>query len=81
LETFEESKKVVPLTSPTIRPGLPVWLFLGQICNFGLFSTPLAFFLFEKRPNEIWLFWPFWRIRLFMSFWHVLRRFWQISGH
>jgi len=29
--------------------------FLGQIYKFG----PLDFFIFEKRPNELWLFWPF----------------------
>ena len=34
--------------------------FLGQICNFWPFLTPLAFFIFEKTPNEIWIFWPFW---------------------
>jgi len=35
-------------------PVLPVWLFWGQICNFWLFSTPLALFYFWNK-NEIWL--------------------------
>jgi len=56
LETFEESKKVVPLTSPTIRPGLPVWLFLGQICNFGLFQLLWLFFFLKKGQMKFGFF-------------------------
>ena len=60
---------------------LPIWLCWGQICNFWLLSTSLAFFTFEIRPNEIWLFGLFWPIRFFMSIWQILRWFLQISGH
>jgi len=33
--------------------------FEAKFVIFGLFSTPLALFVFEKRPNEIWLFLAF----------------------
>jgi len=39
-----------------LRSGLPVWLFKAKFVIFGLFSIRLAFFIFGKRPNEIWLF-------------------------
>jgi len=50
---------------------LPVWLF----------STPLDFFFFEKRPNEIWLFGFFGPIRFFMPIWQIYKWFYQISGN
>jgi len=50
---YNEQKAVVVVyasfQSGQLKPVLPVWLFLGQICNFWLFSTPLALFYF----------WPF----------------------
>jgi len=39
---------------------LQVRLFWGQIYNFCFFFNTFSFlFIFEKNPNEIWLFWPF----------------------
>jgi len=41
------------------RQGCQFGYFEAKFVILGLFSIPLAFFIFEKRPNEIWLFWPF----------------------
>jgi len=40
---------------------LPVWLFWGQIYKFWLSFNIFGFFIFEKKPNEIFL----WPIRFF----------------
>jgi len=44
------------------QQGYQFGFFEAKFVIFGLFSTPLAFFaffyIFGKRPNEIWLFWP-----------------------
>ena len=45
------------------RQGCQFGFFEAKFVIFGLFLTPLAFFIFEKRPNQIWLFWPVWLIR------------------
>jgi len=50
--------------------GCQFGFFEAKFVIFGLFSTPLAFFIFEKRPNEIWLFWP---LRFSVSIWQIRR--------
>jgi len=39
--------------------GCQFGFFEAKFVIFGLFSTLLAFFMFEKRPDEIWLFLAF----------------------
>jgi len=58
---------IVPLFPSRVREKYPT--LLRQGCQFGffeakfvifdLFSTLLVFFIFEKRPNDIWLFLAF----------------------
>ena len=36
--------------------GLPIWLFWSQILKFWLFWSPSAFFVNQKKPDKIWLF-------------------------
>ena len=36
--------------------GLPIWLFWGQICNFGLFLNSFGFFYFWKLSDFLTLF-------------------------
>jgi len=39
--------------------GCQFGIFEAKFVILGFFSTRLAFFIFEKRPNEIWLFLAF----------------------
>jgi len=43
------------LAAEATGQGCQFGIFESKFVIFGLFSTPLAFFIFEKRPDEIWL--------------------------
>jgi len=55
------------------RSGLPVWLFLGQICHFWPFLNSSAFFLLLKKR-------PFLVSYIFMSIWQIKHDFCRFLG-
>ena len=55
----------------TVQQGCQFGFFEAKFVIFGLFSTLLAFFIFEKTSNEIWRFWPFLANKIFMSIWQI----------
>jgi len=52
-------KLAKPFIPMLLRAALPVCFFEAKFVIFWLFLTPLAFLIFEKRPNEMWLFLSF----------------------
>jgi len=55
------------------RSGLPVWLFLGQICHFWPFLNSSGFFLLLKKR-------PFLVSYIFMSIWQIKHDFCRFLG-
>jgi len=61
--------------------GCQFGFFEAKFVIFGLFSTLLAFFMFEKRPDEIWLFLAFFGELDFLYRFGRISGHWQISKH
>jgi len=65
-------KSQVSQVSSVLSQGCHFGFFEAKFVIFWLFSSPLAFFIFEERPTEIWFF------LAFFGELEVLRLFWLI---
>jgi len=53
------SQTISQIEGNSEKQGCQFGFFEAKFVTFGLLSTPLAFFIFDKRPNKIWLFLTF----------------------